>query len=178
MRGKSRSSGEGAAKNSVKLLLLMDVGGSMDPYARICSRFFSAAHSATHFKEFQHYYFHNCVYESLYKDMSQMQSLPTSQILHTLPSDFKVILMGDALMASEELFSGYGNISYFAGTETPGIVWLKRIADHFSHCVWLNPNLRINWHHPTLSAIKKIFPMYELTVDGLDQAVKKLIAFR
>ena len=165
-------------KNSVKLLLLMDVGGSMDPYARICSRFFSAAHSATHFKEFQHYYFHNCVYESLYKDMSQMQSLPTTQILHTLPSDFKVILMGDALMASEELFSSYGNISYFSGTETPGIVWLKRIADHFSHCVWLNPNMRINWRHPTLSAIKRIFPMYELTVDGLDQAVKKLIAFR
>jgi uncharacterized protein with von Willebrand factor type A (vWA) domain len=163
-------------KNAVKLLLLMDVGGSMDPHARICSRLFSAAHSSTHFKEFQYYYFHNCIYESLYRDMARMDSVPTSQILRTLEGDYKVILVGDALMAPEELLSTYGSIYYYATNETPGIVWLKRVADHFKHCVWLNPNVRVNWHHPTLSAIKKIFPMYGLTLDGLDEALKKLIA--
>lgn len=162
-------------KNKVKLLLLMDVGGSMDPFARTCSRLFSAAHSSTHFKEFQYYYFHNCIYESLYRDMARMESVPTSQILRTLEGDYKVVLVGDALMAPEELFSSYGAIYYYTNSETPGVVWLKRIADHFKHCVWLNPNVRVNWHHPTLSTIRKIFPMYGLTLDGLDQAIKKLI---
>ena len=161
-------------KNTVKLLLLMDVGGSMDPFARICSRLFSAAHSSTHFKEFQYFYFHNCIYESLYKDMARAEAVPTSQILHTLESDYRLVLVGDALMAPEELFAPYGSIYYYSNSETPGILWLKRIAEHFKRCVWLNPNIRVNWRHPTLSAIRRVFPMYELTLDGLDEAVRKL----
>ncbi len=161
-------------KNTVKVLLLMDVGGSMDPFARLCSRLFSAANSSTHFRDFQYYYFHNCIYESVYRDMARMEAVSTRSLLQNLDGDYKVILVGDALMAPEELFSPYGAISYGASSETPGIVWLKRIADHFKSCVWLNPNWRVRWHHPTLSAIGRIFPMYPLTLDGLDQAIQRL----
>jgi uncharacterized protein with von Willebrand factor type A (vWA) domain len=77
----------------------------------------------------EHFYFHNCIYESLYKDMARAEAVPTSQILHTLESDYRVVLVGDALMAPEELFSPYGSIYYYSNTETPGILWLKRIAE-------------------------------------------------
>jgi uncharacterized protein with von Willebrand factor type A (vWA) domain len=165
-------------KNSIKLLLLMDVGGSMEPYALLCSQLFTAAKSARHFKWFQYYYFHNCIYDSLYKDIEQRDPIETDHIIKTLEPDVKVILVGDALMAPEELFSRYGAIYYYESNATPGIVWLKRIANHFTHCVWLNPNFRTQWSHPTLSAISRIFPMYPLTLEGLDMAIKRLIVRR
>ncbi|MBW1679624.1 MAG: VWA domain-containing protein, partial [Deltaproteobacteria bacterium] len=127
-------------KNAVKLLLLMDVGGSMNPHIRVCSRLFSAAHSANHFKDFQYFYFHNCIYDKLYKDIERGEPLFTNQLLHTLPGDYKVIIVGDASMAVSELMSQHGAISYQDLNETPGIEWMKRIADHFTHCVWLNPD--------------------------------------
>jgi hypothetical protein len=162
-------------ENSVKLLLLMDVGGSMNPHIRVCSRLFSAAHSATHFRDFQYYYFHNCIYDKLYKDIERGEPVYTSQLLNTLPGDYKVIIVGDASMAVSELMSPHGAIYYQDLNETPGIEWLKRIADHFTHCVWLNPEKPYNWGHPTISAIRNIFPMYELTLDGIEQAIQKLV---
>ncbi len=163
-------------KNSVKVLLLMDVGGSMEPYALLCSQFFSAAHSSSHFKDFQHYYFHNCIYDNLYQDMEQREAVSTEHLLQTLGPEYKVILVGDARMALWELTHQYGAIYYYQRNDIPGIAWLKRLTDHFSHCVWLNPEIPHFWNHPTVIMINKLFPMFEFTLDGLRSAVKKLIA--
>jgi len=165
-------------KNAVKVLLLMDVGGSMGPYAMLCNRLFSAAHSSSHFKDFQYYYFHNCVYENVYQDMERQEEVSTEHLLHTLEPDYKVILVGDARMAVQELTEKYGAIYYYHRNETPGIVWLKRIADHFSHSVWLNPEEPYYWNHPTVMLIGRLFPMFDLTLDGLGEAIRKLIVSR
>ena len=165
-------------KNAVKLLLLMDVGGSMDPYANVCSQLFSAAHSSSHFKDLQYYYFHNCIYEKLYKDMEREEEVDTNYLLRALEPDYKVVLVGDARMAMYELMARYGAIYYYQRNETPGIVWLERFAQHFTHSVWLNPEPPHYWEHPTVHVIGKLFPMFDLTLDGIDEAVKKLIVKR
>jgi uncharacterized protein with von Willebrand factor type A (vWA) domain len=162
-------------KNSVKVLLLMDVGGSMDPFALLCSRLFSAAHSSTHFKDFQYYYFHNCVYDNLYKDIERSDAISTAHLLDTAETDSKLIVVGDARMGTWELTEKYGAIDYYERNEIPGVVWLKRIAGHFNHRVWLNPDEERFWIHPTVRAIGQLFPMFPLTLDGLAQAVKKLV---
>ncbi len=165
-------------QNAVKLLLLMDVGGSMEPYAQLCNRLFSAAHTASHFKDFRYFYFHNCIYDSLYSDIERSHAVDTNHILHTLEPDYRVVLVGDARMAISELTERYGAISYYEQNETPGIVWLRRFAEHFSHCTWLNPVKAFYWGHPTVIAISRLLPMFELTLDGLDRAVKKLVVKR
>jgi uncharacterized protein with von Willebrand factor type A (vWA) domain len=162
-------------KNTVKLLLLMDVGGSMEPYAQLCSQLFSAAHSSTHFKDFQYYYFHNCIYDNLYKDIEREDAVSTLHLLRTLEPDYKLLIVGDARMGPWELVEKYGAINYYERNEIPGIVWLRRIADHFSHCVWLNPDAPRFWIHTTVNMIGRLFPMYSLTLEGLEQAVGKLV---
>ncbi len=162
-------------KNAVKVLLLMDVGGSMNPFAMLCSQLFSAAHSSTHFKDFQYFYFHNCIYDNIYQNIEQSEAVSTNYLLHTMEPDYKVVMVGDARMATQELTEIYGAIYYYERNETQGIVWLKRIAEHFTHCVWLNPEEPYYWNHPTVLMIGKLFPMFQLTLDGLGQAVKKLI---
>jgi uncharacterized protein with von Willebrand factor type A (vWA) domain len=161
-------------KNTVKVLLLMDVGGSMDPYIRLCSQFFSAAHSSSHFKDFQYYYFHNCIYDYLYRDMELNEYMDTETLLHTLGPEYKVILVGDARMANWELTMQNGAIYYYQHNDTPGIVWLKRFSDHFRRCIWLNPVPQRYWNHSTVILIKKLFPMFEFTLEGLREGVKKL----
>jgi uncharacterized protein with von Willebrand factor type A (vWA) domain len=162
-------------KNAVKLLLLMDVGGSMVPFARLCSRLFSAAHSSTHFKDFLYFYFHNCIYDNLYQDVERQEAVSTDHLLHILEPDYKVVLVGDARMAMPELTQRYGAIYYYEHNEVPGLLRLKQIAEHFTHCVWINPTEPHYWNHPTVLMIEKLFPMFELTIDGLGQAVKKLV---
>jgi uncharacterized protein with von Willebrand factor type A (vWA) domain len=162
-------------KNAVKLLLLMDVGGSMVPFARLCSRLFSAAHSSTHFKDFQYFYFHNCIYDNLYQDIERQEAVSTDHLLRILEPDYKVVLVGDARMAMQELTERYGAIYYYERNEVPGLLRLKQIAEHFTHCVWINPVEPYYWNHPTVLVVEKLFPMFELTLDGLGQAVKKLV---
>ena len=162
-------------RNAVKVLLLMDVGGSMTPFAWLCSRLFSAAHSSSHFKDFKYLYFHNCIYDGLYLDVARKEAVSTDLLLRVLESDYKVILVGDARMATEELTQRYGAINYYEQNDTPGLIWLKRIADHFDHCIWLNPEAPNYWSHPTVIMIGKLFPMYQLTMDGLREGIKKLV---
>lgn len=162
-------------KNTVKVLLLMDSGGSMTPYSNLVSRLFSAAHQMTHFRDLQGFYYHNCIYQELYKDIYNSESEPTASLLQNLGPDYKVIVVGDGYMAPSELFSVGGAIDYYYHNERPGIEWLQRIADHFRHCVWLNPMPERAWFHTTISAVGKIFPMFPLTIDGLEEAVKKLM---
>lgn len=162
-------------KNAVKLLLLMDVGGSMVPFARLCSQLFSAAHSSTHFKDFQYFYFHNCIYDNLYRDIERRDAVSTDHLLRILEPDYKVVLVGDARMAMYELTQKWGAIYYYERNEVPGLLRLKQIVDHFTHCVWMNPTDPYYWNHPTVMMVQKLFPMFELTLDGIGQAVKKLV---
>jgi len=164
-------------KNDVKLLLLMDAGGSMYPYAKLVDRLFSAANSVNHFAELNHYYFHNSIYDYLRPEIDSRERVPTAHVLKELNPDHKVILVGDASMAPFELFMENGIIDYYDSNQTAGIVWFERIAAHFRRCVWLNPIPQRYWGHPTISAIGRVFPMFHLSLEGLDEAIQKLTAF-
>ena len=104
----------------------------MMPYTTLVEGLFSAAHKATHFKDFQYYYFHNCIYEQLYSDMRMHKKVSTSALLHSLEADYRVILVGDAYMAPEELIDTGGALYYYHHNETPGITWLRRFQEHLA----------------------------------------------
>jgi uncharacterized protein with von Willebrand factor type A (vWA) domain len=162
-------------KNNAKVLLFMDAGGSMLPYTHLMEQLFSAAHQMTHFKDFQYYYFHNCIYEQVYTDIRMNQKTSVQALLRTLGAEYKVILVGDAYMAPEELLEPGGAIYYDHHNRTPGIEWLRRIEAHFKSCIWLNPIPARNWNRPSIALVRNVFPMYELTLDGLDQGTKNLV---
>jgi uncharacterized protein with von Willebrand factor type A (vWA) domain len=162
-------------KNNAKVLLLMDAGGSMLPYTTLVEQLFSAAHKATHFKDFQHYYFHNCIYEQIYTDMGMNKKISTTTVCHILEAGYKVILVGDAYMAPEELLEPGGAIYYYHNNDTPGIEWLRRVQAHFRSCIWLNPMPARQWDRPSIALIRTVFPMYELTLEGLDRGVRHLV---
>ena len=107
-----------------------------------------------------------------------MDSVSTEYLLSTLGSDYKTVIVGDANMAPWELLERYGAINYYQRNDTPGIEWLKRIARHFTHAIWLNPGYDLRIVPTSVSIISKIFPMYSLTIDGLDKGVKKLLVKR
>ena len=161
-------------ENSVRIILLMDTGGSMFPYAELCEKLFSAATQADHFKEFRYFFFHNCIYQDIYEDMANYKNVPTEKLFSKFHKGYKVILVGDARMAYSELFDVNGNIDYFYTNDRPGLEWLSRIRDHFPHSVWLNPTHKNYWGHYTVDTIGKVFPMFELTIDGLKDAIKAL----
>ncbi len=168
-------------KNAVKVLLLMDVGGSMHPYIRLCNQLFSAVNRSSHFKDLRTCYFHNCVYDWLYDDvrMTSSTAVSTTRVLQELPGDYKLIMVGDAAMAPTELMSRDGIIWWGYGNDEPGIEWLRRLRRHFGHSVWLNTIPEAEWEHAygstTIRKIREVFPMHELTVDGLTAAVKRLM---
>ncbi len=158
----------------LQVLLLMDSGGSMTPYSRLVSRLFSAASRASHFERLVAAYFHNCVYEHVYRDLAHWDAQPVEELLHTLDRSVKLILVGDACMAPSELTSRWGAIDYGHFNDLSGISWLRRLAEHFERAVWLNPMRLPLWNHPTVDRIGDVFPMFELTVDGIEQAMGHL----
>ena len=162
-------------RNKVKVLLLLDVGGSMDDHIRTCEELFSAA--KTEFKHLEYYYFHNCLYERLWKDNRRRHAeiVPTAQMLHTYPPDWKVILVGDASMSPYEIAYPGGSVEHW--NEEPGQVWMARLLDHFKHAVWLNPVPERHWEYtPSLTMMRQVMAdrMYPLTLDGLDRAMREL----
>jgi uncharacterized protein len=161
-------------RNRIKLLLLMDVGGSMDPHTHLCERLFSAAHAANHFKKFDHRFFHNCVYERLYTDMQYWKGEPTGEVLKNLDHTWSAIFVGDAWMAPTELTHRGGAIAFDHHNMVTGLEWLRRIRQRVPNSIWLNPETRRRWNEPTIRLIRGVFPMYELTIDGLTEAVDVL----
>ncbi|WP_027398625.1 vWA domain-containing protein [Anaerovorax odorimutans] len=171
-------------KNTVKLLILFDADGSMMPYSRLCSQLFQAVSNANHFKDLKVYYFHNCIYEHLYTTphCRRGEWVDTEWVLSNLKSEYKVIFVGDGTMAPSELMSKGGNCYIGLYNEVPGIEWLKKFKKKYSKSVWLNPIPEREWEYtygsPTLLKIKEIFPMFELTIDGLEASIKKLLVSR
>ncbi len=168
-------------QNTVKVLLLMDSGGSMDYYSSLCTSLFQAVSKSNHFKDLKVYYFHNCIYSKLYTDPYCIpgQWIDTNWVLDNLSSEYKVIIVGDASMDPSELL-GRSYYSYGARTEVTGMEWLKRFQAKYSHMVWLNPIVDMGWRsafwRQTYDIIDKEFDMYPLTISHLEQALKKLIA--
>ena len=162
-------------KNHVKLLLLMDVGGSMTYYTQICEQLFSAVHQVVHFKEFRHYYFHNCPYDFMFTDIEQDQRILTQDILRDLDPSWMVIWVGDASMSPYELTEVGGAIDYFQRNKEPGLSWIVKMRKHFPRSVWLNPEPKEYWGKISNQLIRSVFPdMYPLTLEGLDAAILTL----
>jgi uncharacterized protein with von Willebrand factor type A (vWA) domain len=162
-------------RNAVKVLLFFDVGGSMDPHVRICEELFSAARSA--FKHMEYFYFHNCIYEGVWKDNRRRHTerTPTLDLLHTYPNDYKVIIVGDGAMSPFELTHAGGSVEHW--NEEPGLAWLQRIAATFPRTVWINPAPERYWNYsPSRELIARIFEgrMFPLTLEGLDRAMRDL----
>ena len=163
-------------RNTVKVLLFFDIGGSMDSYIRICEELFSAA--KTEFKNMEFYYFHNCLYESVWKDNRRRNTEKTStwDVLHKFPSDYKIIFVGDATMSLYEVTYPGGSVEHW--NEEPGAVWLDRVAKTYPNVVWLNPTAERHWQYtPSIGAIRQILEdrMFPLTLQGLEQAMKRLL---
>jgi uncharacterized protein len=163
-------------ENTVRIILLMDTGGSMLPYSDLCEKLFSAASQMEHFKEFKYFFFHNCIYQDIYEDIANYKRIPTEKLFSNFHKGYKVVIVGDARMAYSELFDVNGCIDYFYTNDKSSIEWLLKIREHFPHSVWLNPTHKNFWGHYTVDSIGKIFPMFELTIDGLKDAIKSLTA--
>jgi hypothetical protein len=164
-----------AKKNNVKVLLFLDIGGSMDDHIELCSRLFSAA--KYEFKHLENYYFHNCLYESVWKDNVRrwQEAIPTFEVLHTYNSDYKVIIVGDASMSPYELLYQNGSVEH--DNDEAGFVWLDRLKDQFSDMVWLNPVPVDEWRYTESIGMVREFMkdrMFPLTMGGLKQAIKAL----
>jgi uncharacterized protein with von Willebrand factor type A (vWA) domain len=160
-------------KNDVRVLLMMDVGGSMDPFARLVSRLFSAAHSSGGFRELKPYYFHNCVYAQVYEDAAFTKPVRTDEILRKYDPSWRLIMVGDAYMHPGELMMSTSN--WWDGRGGPvGITWLARLADRFAHSAWLNPEPPHVWDAPTISEIRNVYDMFPLTLAGLSDMVHTL----
>ena len=162
-------------RNKVKVLVFFDIGGSMDPHIRLCEELFSAAR--TEFKNMEYFYFHNCLYEGVWKDNSRRftEKMDTWDVLHKYGSDYKVIFIGDASMSPYEVTYEGGSVEHW--NEEPGALWLKRVTDIYESAVWLNPLGERYWEHTaSLQIIKQLFNdrMYPLTLEGLDGAMREL----
>ncbi|MFW2852481.1 vWA domain-containing protein [Sphingomonas sp. TX0543] len=162
-------------RNAVKLLLFLDVGGSMDPFIKLCEELFSAA--TTEFKNLEFFYFHNCPYEGVWKDNRRRFSerTPTWDVLHKFPHDYKLIFVGDAAMSPYEITHPGGSVEHF--NEESGAVWMHRLATTYPAAVWLNPVAQGQWgYSQSTKIIRELMNdrMFPLTLGGLDDAMREL----
>ncbi|MEZ5459479.1 MAG: VWA domain-containing protein [Steroidobacteraceae bacterium] len=162
-------------RNAVKVLLLLDVGGSMDDHIRVCEELFSAARSE--FKHLEYYYFHNFLYESLWKDNRRRhaEKTPTDQVLRTFNADYRVVIVGDATMSPYEILQPGGSVEHW--NPEAGAVWMQRLAAHFPRLVWLNPEPEDRWTYtPSIRIAQELVGerMFPLTLAGLDRAIRAL----
>jgi uncharacterized protein with von Willebrand factor type A (vWA) domain len=163
-------------RNAVKVLLFLDVGGSMDWHIEAAEELFSAAR--LEFKHFAHFYFHNCPYERLWTENRRRfeETTPTLDVLRTYPSDYRAVFVGDASMSPYEIMMPGGSVEHW--NEEPGQFWLERLIGQFPHAVWLNPVPRTRWDYTqSIGLVRRIFRdhMYPLTLEGIDQAMRELV---
>jgi uncharacterized protein with von Willebrand factor type A (vWA) domain len=161
--------------NAVKVLLFLDVGGSMDDHVRICEELFSAARSE--FKHLEHFYFHNFPYEHLWKDNRRRQTvlIPTAQVMRTYNRDYRVIVVGDATMSPYEITQPGGSVEHW--NAEAGETWMRRLTATFPRLVWLNPEPVDRWEYtPSIRITRELIGnrMFPLTMDGLDRGMRAL----
>ena len=161
--------------NAVKVLMFFDVGGSMDDHVRSVEELFSAARSE--FKHLEYYYFHNCLYEWVWRDNRRRfeQRIPTLDVMRTFPPDYKVVFVGDATMSPYELIQVGGANEHW--NDEPGLKWLLRVRETWRRSVWLNPQPEVWWAgHPSIQIVERLLEgrMFPLTLAGLDAAIREL----
>jgi len=161
--------------NATKVLLFLDIGGSMDDHVRVCEELFSAASSE--FKHLEYFYFHNCVYEGLWKDNLRRhgERINTMDVLHKFSADYKLIFVGDATMSPYEIQHPGGSVEHW--NEEAGITWMKRLLDTYSKAIWLNPEPVKRWDYtPSIQMLSTIMEqrMYPLSVNGLERGMREL----
>jgi uncharacterized protein with von Willebrand factor type A (vWA) domain len=162
--------------NKVKVLIFFDIGGSMDAHIKLCEELFSAAR--TEFKHMDFFYFHNCLYESVWKDNRRRHDEKTStwDVLHKFPHDYRIVFVGDATMSPYEITYPGGSVEHW--NEEPGALWLQRVTQIYERVVWLNPTPRAHWDHtPSIQVVREIVGekrMFPLTIAGLDGAMREL----
>lgn len=162
-------------RNTIKVLLFLDVGGSMDGHIQLCEELFSAAR--TEFKNLEFYYFHNCLYEGVWKDNRRRHTerIPTWDLIHKYPGDWRAIFVGDATMSPYEVTMAGGSVEHW--NEEAGAVWLKRAREQWDRSVWLNPVPERHWGYtPSVGLIGELMEqrMFPLTLDGLERAMRTL----
>ena len=161
--------------NAIKVLLCLDIGGSMDDHVRICAEMFSAAKSE--FKHLEYFYFHNFVYESMWKDNRRRHTerIPTTEIAHKYGPDYKLVFVGDATMSPYEIVYAGGSVEHW--NEEPGAAWIKRLLNTYPKAIWLNPEPEHRWEYtPSIKLTRELMGdrMYPLTISGLDEGIKRL----
>ena len=162
-------------RNKISVLIFFDIGGSMDSHIKVCEELFSAARSE--FKNMEFYYFHNCLYESVWKDNRRRhaEKLNTWDIIHKFPHDYKVIFVGDATMSPYEITYPGGSVEHW--NEEAGAIWMDRVSNIYEHMIWLNPTAERHWDYtPSVGVMKQLVGdrMYPLTLSGLEKAMKEL----
>jgi uncharacterized protein with von Willebrand factor type A (vWA) domain len=162
-------------RNAIKILLLLDIGGSMDDHVKTCEELFSAAKSE--FKHLEHFYFHNFIYEALWKDNRRRfnQHTTTTEIIRTYGSDYKLIFVGDATMSPYEITHAGGSVEHW--NAEPGSVWLDRLIKHYPKFAWINPQPQSRWRQTaSIDMTREMLEgrMYPLTLAGLDQCIDAL----
>lgn len=162
-------------QNVVNVVLFLDVGGSMDPYIRLCEELFSAARSE--FKHLEYFYFHNCPYERLWKDNRRrhVERIDTAEVLRTYGPEYKAIFVGDAAMSPYEIAMAGGSVEHM--NDEPGGLWMQRITGHFRRSIWLNPVQERFWKYTqSVEMMRELMEdrMYPLTLTGLDNAIREL----
>ncbi len=163
-------------RNAVKVLLFLDIGGSMDPHIKLCEELFSAATSE--FKNLEFFYFHNCVYEAVWKDNKRRNNERSStlDLMHKFPHDYKIVFVGDASMSPYEITHPGGSVEHW--NEEAGETWMRRLLDIYPHAVWLNPVPEKHWgYNQSIDIMRQLMEdrMYPLTIDGLDRAMRELV---
>jgi len=161
--------------NAIKVLMFFDIGGSMDDHIKVCEQLFSAIHGE--FKHLEFFYFHNCIYETVWRDNNRRQSekIDLLQVLHTYSRDYKVIFVGDATMGPYEITYPGGSVEHW--NEEAGSEWMKRLTDHFDNVIWLNPQAESHWnYYASIQIIQQLVghKMYPLSLSGLGQGIKAL----
>lgn len=162
--------------NSVKVLLFLDAGGSMDDHVRVCEELFSAARSE--FKRLEYFYFHNCIYEGVWKDNRRRytQRMPTWDVMHRYSADYKAVFVGDATMSPYEISYPGGSVEHM--NEEAGAVWMRRLLNTYPKSVWLNPEPQPRWDYtPSIAMLRELMDdrMFPLTIDGLGEAMRSLL---
>lgn len=162
-------------KNTVKVLLLLDIGGSMDAHVKVCEELFSA--TRTEFKHLESFYFHNFIYESVWKDNRRRMNerIPTWEILNKYAQDYKVVFVGDATMAPYEITHAGGSVEHW--NEEPGATWLTRFASLYERLVWINPTPQETWEYSTSVSMTQDLVegrMFPLTIRGLEEGMNLL----
>lgn len=161
-------------ENRIGLVLAMDIGGSMWPFKDVVDTLFSAAHQARHFKHFDHVYFHNCIYERVYGNARFSEKIPLAEFFRRFDRETRLVLVGDAYMYPGEITDRFGAVDWTERNEKPGEAYLQRVREHFKHAAWLNPMQEESWSAPSIRLIKRIFPMYPLTVQGVEELARDL----